>query len=172
MEVALLDLGSIKIRSKIATFVVDPTINIPKTEAVGVVLLGSVNANTSKVAESRVILAGPGEYEVKGVKITSIKSDGGALYKLELDRMNVVVATGSALSKAENAPEAQVVIINADSLPSDKVITAMQSNVVILYGEKKLEAAKILKDVQIAPVNKFSVTSDKLPQELEVVVLQ
>lgn len=172
MEVALLAPNSIKIRSKIASLVVNPSSSVPKTEADAVILMGPSTADTSKISDFRVTLAGPGEYEINGVKITSVKSDKGSLYKLALDKMGIILATASSLSKIDNAPESQVVIMDADIIPSDKSITSMQASVVIFYGEKRYEAAKTLKDEAIAPIGKFSVTSEKLPQELEVVILE
>ncbi len=171
MEIALLSEASIKIRSKLASFIVDPTVAIGKTEADAVMCLEDDKVDTSQISEFRVVISGPGEYEVKGVKISSVKSGEGIVYKLSVDRMEVALAKASTLSKIESATPAHVVIINADEIPSDKTITAMQPSVVVLYGEKAVEAAKNLKEQAAAPVSKFAVTFEKLPQEMEVIVL-
>lgn len=170
MEVALLGTSSVKIRSKMASFVIDPNASIGKTDADAVISLSN-EVDTSKISELRVIISGPGEYEVKGIKITSLKSQAGILYRLSMDKIEVALVNGSTLSKTENAPASHVVVINADEIPSDKVITSMQPNLVILYGEKAMEAAKTLKEGTAESVNKYAVTFEKLPQEMEVIVL-
>ncbi len=171
MEITLLSQGSIKIRSKIANFVVDPSSNSPKTEADAIISLDGVDPNVSKISEFRVILTGPGEYEVKGVKISSTREGGGTVYKLSLDKMEIILSYASVLSKLENTTPAHIVVINADEVPSDKVITAIQPSVIVLYGAKAAEAAKTLKEGSAAPVNKFVTSFEKLPQEMEVVTL-
>ncbi len=171
MEIVLLSEGSIKICSKIANFVVDPSSNSPKTEADAIISLGEDEPDTSKISEFRVIITGPGEYEVKGVKISSSKESDGTVYKLSLDKMELVLAKASVLSKLENTTPANIVVINADEVPSDKVITAMQPSVIVLYGQKAEESAKTLKEGSGAPVNKFVTSFEKLPQELEIITL-
>lgn len=172
MEITQLFPESIKIRSKTASFVTDPSANISKTEADAILCLGSdMDIDTSKIGEFRVIISGPGEYEVKGVKISSNKAGIGTFYRLSLDKMDVSLTSASSLSKIENAMQSHVVIINADALPSDKTITAMQPNVVVLYGKMAVEAGKSLKESTAPAVNKFAVTFEKLPAEMEVIVL-
>ncbi len=170
MEITLLSPNSIKIRSKLINFVVDPVVTNSKTEAEVIVSLGE-KIDTSKVSDFRLIISGPGEYEASGVKISGEKNKTGNLYKLSLDRLNVCLAKASVLSKAENSSEIQIVIINTDEISVDKIITSMQPKVVILYGENALEAAKTIKEGIENTVNKYAVTFDKLPQEMEVVVL-
>lgn len=170
MEIALLNPGSIKIKSKLANFVVDPLSNSPKTDADVIISLGS-EVNSSKITDFRLIIQGPGEYEVKGVKVSGEKANLGGIFKLTLDKLNVVLAKASDLSKADKAGEANVVVINADDAVSDKAITTMAPNVVVFYGEKAVEAAKALKENSADAVSKYAVTFDKLPQEMEVVVL-
>lgn len=172
MEITLLSPGSIKIRSKIASFVVNPKSDILKTEADAVIgLEDGVDIDTSNVSEFRVEISGPGEYEIKGVKLSGVVAAEAVLYKLSLDRMDVLLAKATSLSKAESVTPAHVVIIDADDIPSDKAITTMQPSVVVLYGAKAVEAAKTIKETAAAPVNKYVVTFEKLPQEMEVIVL-
>ncbi|MEX2013038.1 MAG: hypothetical protein WD967_01400, partial [Candidatus Levyibacteriota bacterium] len=163
MEVALLEGNSLKIRSKFATFIINPNASIAKTEGDAVITFGIDNPDTSRVSEFRTIISGPGEYEVKGIKITSAKSPEGAVYKLSLDKLDVVLGKASAISASENVAAAHIVIIETDMLPSDKVITSMQPSVVILYGEKSKEAAKAIKEGAGEGIGKFAVTFEKLP---------
>ncbi|MEX2007338.1 MAG: hypothetical protein WD992_01055 [Candidatus Levyibacteriota bacterium] len=170
MEIAYLGNNCVKIRSKLANFIIDPTENISKTEADAIISLNGNESNISKVSQFRLIVSGPGEYEIKGVKISGTKSDAGIIYRLTLDKLGVILGKASLVSKSENV-SANVVVLDADEVPSDKVITAMQPNVVVMYGEKAKEAAKTLKDGGVESVNRFVVAYEKLPQEMEVVVL-
>ncbi|MBI2195562.1 MAG: hypothetical protein HYU48_00775 [Candidatus Levybacteria bacterium] len=169
MEVLYLGNGSIRIRSKLANFVVNPRASLAKTEADAIISFEE-DVDTSKITEFRLIIAGPGEYEIKGVKISGTKSDAGIVYRLSLDKMDIVLSKASAISKGENI-SSHIVVVDADEVPSDKILTAMEPNVVILYGEKAKEGAKTIKEGSAEPVNKYAVTFEKLPQEMEVITL-
>ncbi len=171
MEITYLGESSIKIRSKLATFVINPNASIAMTEADAIISFSNDDIDTSKVSQFRTIISGPGEYEVKGVKITSAKSGEGIVYKLSMDKLEVTLGKASAISAADNVVGAHVVIIETDGLPSDKAITSMQPNVVVLYGGKAKEAAKAIKEGAGESINKFVTTFEKLPQEMEVVTL-
>lgn len=174
MEIALLSKNCLKVRGKSSSFIINPSSDISKTEADGVLSFdASGSIDTSKISEFRVIISGPGEYEIIGVKISAIKSADSLIYRLIVDKMSVIVGRASAISPSlENIEPAHIAIVEADILPSDKTATAIQPNIVILYGEKATEAAKLLKEgTGSASVNKFSVTFEKLPQDLEVVML-
>lgn len=175
MEVAIVGKNSLKIRSKTAGFAVSPTSDISKIEADVVLSLNENldSINTSKVADFRLIISGPGEYEISGVKISSNKKDSGIVYKVNLDKMDVVLGKASTIAKLlDDVDGSQVAIIEADELPTDKAITTLQANLVIFYGEKAQESAKMFKEgTEIVTVGKFSMTSEKLPEEMQVVVL-
>lgn len=171
MEVTYLSENCIKIRSKLANFVINPTEAIPKIEADAAISFLGDNIDVSRISQFSAVISGPGEYEIKGVKISSTKYPQGLVYKLSIDKMDVTVAKASALFNADNVVGAHVLIIEADRLPSDKTITAIQPNVVVLYGDKAKEAAKILKEGAGESISKFAVTLEKLPQEMEVITL-
>lgn len=170
MEIAYLGGNCVKIRSKLANFIIDPTENISKTEADAIISLSGNEPNISKVSQFRLVVSGPGEYEIKGVKISGTKSDAGIIYRLTLDKIGVVLGKASVVSKSESV-SAHVVVLDADEVPSDKAITTMQPNVVVMYGEKAEEAANTLKEGGVGSINRFAVVYEKLPQEMEVVVL-
>jgi len=175
MEVAIISKNSLKIRTKVAGFVINPTSDISKTEADAVFSLNEdlSTVDTSKVADFRLTISGPGEYEIGGVKISINKKGSGLVYKMNIDKMTVVLGRASVIAQSlDDIDVSQVAIIEADILPSDKTIPTIQANLVIFYGEKALEAAKELKEgTDVANVEKFSVTAEKLPQEMQVVVL-
>jgi hypothetical protein len=97
MEIALLPKSSLKIKAKNATFVVDPH---DTTQYSAGILLGKSGVNIGEF--EMVILDGPGEYEVGGVKMTGIKSDGSSVYSLNVDGVDVVLGRVASLEKVQN----------------------------------------------------------------------
>ena len=173
MEVALLEKTSLKIKSKSSNFVVDPFEKITKTAADAVIALTKDGLDFSKISDFRVIIKSPGEYEVGGIKVSGIDIDGNTVYDLKIDNVAVILAKSSSLSKvSEKLKEYDVVICQVDGEVNQGVITALEPRVVIFYGENAAEAAKSLGKESLAAMQKYSVTEDKLPEEMQVVVLK
>lgn len=172
MDVTLLEKNSLKIRGKHAGLVVNPVV---KTTADAVLLLGNApEVNTSKVEGQRLVIEGAGEYEISGAKISAFGSKKDLAYEIALDGLDVFLANGETLKKSHDAKrECQVLILYSDSLSDESLITALSPSLVVLYGEKAQEAAKTLGKESLGPAEKkFSITADKLPEEMKVVVLK
>lgn len=174
MDVAVLGDGDnvVKIRSKNASFVVDPVKTISKANADAVLLLGnSKNTDSSRVLDQRIIINGPGEYEIERVKISAVKAGDGFVYNLFLDNTTVILGKVSDIAKLQdNIPSCQIALLDADD-DLKSIVARLEPKITILYGEKKIEGAKALGKVGIQPVQKVTLTKDKLPQEMEVLVL-
>ena len=121
------------------------------------------------VSGQRVIVSGPGEYEVGGVKITGMNQNG-MMYVLHVDEVEVFVTSASALEKTLEGNEYEIIVINADTVLRESFITTLSPKVVIIYGLQASEAAKALGRDSI-PVAKYVISADKLPEEMEVIVL-
>ena len=66
MDIAIVGNNSIKLKGKQVAFVVNPTKDMPKISADAVLLLnGDANIDLARVTDYRIVLDGPGEYEVK-----------------------------------------------------------------------------------------------------------
>jgi len=173
MEVALLDKTSLRIKSKHTNFVVDPFEKLSKTSTDAVLILSGDSVNLSKVTDYRVVIKSPGEYEVGGIKISAIDIDGSTVYGLTVDNVDVLLAKTSSVAKvSEKLKEYQVAIFNVDSEINQTVVTALEPRVVILYGEKAADAAKALGKEDAQVLQKFSAAEDKLPEEMQVVLLK
>lgn len=173
MEVALLDKTSLRIKSKSSNFVVDPFEKMTKTPADAIIVLSKDDLDFSRVSDYRVIIKSPGEYEVGGVKVSGIDIDGNTVYDLKVDNIAVILAKSSFLSKvSEKLKEYDVVICEVDSEINQGVITALEPRAVVLYGEKAEEAAKSLGKESTDVLQKYVVTEDKLPEEMQVIVLK
>lgn len=172
MEVALLDKTSLRIKSKHTNFIVDPFEKLSKTPTDAVLILSGDNVNLSKVTDYRVVIKSPGEYEVGGIKISAIDMDGSIVYGLIVDNVNIILAKTSSITKvSEKLKEYQIAIFNVDSEINQTVVTALEPRVVILYGEKTIDAAKALGKEDAQVLQKFNVAEDKLPVEMQVIVL-
>jgi hypothetical protein len=172
MDIQILGEDSLKIKSKKATLAIDPKTAIQKLEADAVVLTNKTG-DVSRVTDYRVVIDGVGEYEVAGLKIIAVKGEEDLIFSLVADSVRILVAKVSALKtiSTEKIGDYQIVIINADTDASESMITAMEPRIVVLYGLKAKEAAKALGKEEVVVTSKASFAEDKLPEEIQVIVL-
>jgi len=174
MDVTLLSQNSIKIKSKKASLIFDPVLDMQKNNADAVILLSDKSFDLKKVEDYRVVISGPGEYEVGRIKINGVGTGSGTVYSLVVDGVNVLVGRGSDLSLiADKNQEHKVAVIKVDSEIKESIVTSIEPRLIILYGEKTDEAVKALgkekKDIEVG--KKLSFNEDKLPEEMGVAVL-
>lgn len=172
MDFSILHNNSIRIRTKRASFVVDPVKEIAKVNSDAVILLDrKEERDLSRVSDYRVVIEGPGEYEIKSVKISGAKGENGFVYSIFADNVSLVLGKVSMLSRTQDKGlSCQIALLNADD-KLEVIAAKLEPRTVVLYGEKKVEGAKELGKENIKPVGKFSIVKDKLPVETEVVVL-
>lgn len=172
MDIQIFNTDSLRLKIKKTTFAVDPKTTIAKFDAEAILAMDK-SFDPARVNENRVIIEGPGEYEVSGVKVSGIKSDGDTIYSLFSDNVGILLAKASSLEKIskDKLLDYKIVIINADSFLNQTLITAMEPSIVILYAEKKKEGARLLGKENAAISSKISISEDKLPEELEVMIL-
>lgn len=174
MDIAALSTSSIKIRSKHATFIVNPIKEIPKTSADAILLLNhDADTSVQRVLDYRVVINGPGEYEIGSVKVSGILIDSGFVYTMFADGLFIILGKASNVSKIKdsNISPCSIAVLNVDDSLSDSSITSLDPKVVVLYGSGKEEGAKTLGKAGTVSIQKFTISKDKLPQETEVVVL-
>lgn len=169
MDVAIIGENVIKVRSKHVSFVVDPIKEMPKVNVDAILLLGdNKNVDSSRVLDQRITIGGLGEYEIGGVKIVGIET---GVYSLFLDSQRVVLGKVSYIAKLQdNMPSCDIAILYVDE-DIKSIVAKLEPKIVVLYGDRKMEGAKALGKVATEPVQKFTIAKDKLPQEMEVVVL-
>ncbi|MEK7517768.1 MAG: hypothetical protein AAB583_04415 [Patescibacteria group bacterium] len=171
MDISILSQNCIKLKGKKAIIIVDPEKQTPKTSADAILLTG-IDFDTSRISDSRVILNGPGEYEIKGSKISGAATPKYAIYKLLMDNISIILGKPVDFSKLEsNFTACDVAVLNADHEFNESFVTALSPKMVVLYGEKKLDGAKKLGAKNLAPEGRLSVAKDKLPEKTEIIVL-
>ncbi len=173
MDIAILNENTIKIKGKNASVVINPTSSISKTEADAIIRLKEgPEFNEAKIEGSRITIKGPGEYEVSGVKISVTRIEADQIARIDVDNVKVLVGSGAAIEKIhDKIEESQIVVINSGDEFNHSILTTLEPNVLLVYGSKKMEVAKSLGKEEAVSSSKYSTTSDKLPQEMEVVLL-
>ena len=174
MDISLLNKGTLKIKGKNATIVIDPRLESPKTEADAIVLLrNSKKEISSKIENPRVTIDGPGEYEIGGIKISSFRVDGSLIYDFNVDGIRILLGDPNALGKAhEKISSCQIALLNVSQDFDQSVISTLEPSVAILYGEAAEESVKKLGLNIKSKTSKYSVASEKIPEEFEAVILE
>ena len=171
VDISIVGKNSIKLKGKLATFVVDPTKDMPKTASDAIILLnGFENIDTSRVTDFRIIINGAGGYEVGGSKISGTKTPKGTLYKILIDDVSIILGFATD-AKMEGFNACQVAVVNTGNDFNESFVTALEPKMVLLYGEKSKEEAKALGAENVNSSSKVSITKDKLPEKTEIVVL-
>ncbi|OGH18674.1 MAG: hypothetical protein A3F31_05570 [Candidatus Levybacteria bacterium RIFCSPHIGHO2_12_FULL_38_12] len=174
MDISIVSEDSLRIKGKRASFiVVDPGVSIPKTPADFVVTLNGKKENSLvKVDGFRVVINGAGEYEIGGIKLAAHAFEDDLLYDIAVDGIDIILSNSEVIKKeGEKIKESHIVIVRTDSVVDESSVTAASPRIVALYGKHTQESAKVLGRQDLKPVNKISYTLEKLPQEMEVVVL-
>jgi hypothetical protein len=168
MEIATLAKGSLRIKGKHSSLVIDPQDKLPYNAALALVL---PPADVKPVDEC-VLIAGAGEYEIGGIKITGIRNATDMLYSIYIDSIECLVGTVSALEKMQHKlKEYNVVIVNCNNEVPASFLTSLAVNSLVCYGEKAQDVTKTMGQENIKALPKYQTTIDKLPSEIETVLL-
>ncbi len=168
----ILSLGSaLKIKGKQTTLLIDP--KDAKTASDIVILLKEqFRKDMLQIEGQRLIVTGSGEYEVGGAKISGIQSGLDMAYILRLDNLDILLAKGNILPKIKDrVKDIAIAVLCVDAEVAESSIPSLESRVVVLYGNLAKDVAKTLGKETIQQVTKYQTTAEKLPAEMEVVVL-
>lgn len=157
--------------------------------------------NFKVIPETAIPITGSGEYEVKGIAVTGIsvfhdKKNGqergqNTIFNIELDGLNIVHLgdLGHELteSQIEELGPTDILLIpvggvyTIDAKDATRVVSQIEPKIIIpmhyKLPELKIELEPVdnfLKEMgveSVIPIPKLSITKDKLPDEVEVVVL-
>lgn len=172
MDIQIFENNTLKIKSKKTTIAFNPKKEVSKFDA-DAILLNDKDTDVTRINNYRVVIDQAGEYEISGLKVSAIKSGDNILYGLSSDDTNTLIANASSLNETQKdkLSEYEIVILNADSDVNQSVVTAIEPRVVVLYGAKSAEAAKILGKENASKSSKISLSEDKFPEELDVMLL-
>ena len=169
MEIALLPKTGIRIKGKTASILIDPH---DKTEA-NAALVFAESAKDIDASGADVIIDGPGEYETGGIKITGTRSETGIIYSMNVDSVTVLLGHIASLEKMQQKlKESNILVVYCDNISDPAFLTSLVSSVIMFYGEKAGDVGKTFGGEGVTHVSKYSTTIDKLPAEVETIVLE
>lgn len=173
MDVMILPGNSIRVKGKNSTLVVNPTSSTTKTEADAIVSLDrDSNFSDAKIEGSRITVKGPGEYEVGGAKISAVAVEGNLVARIDIDSVKVLLGSGESLEKIQDKMEgSDLLVVNANTKFNYSTLTTLEPKVLLVYGEMKDDVSKSLGKDNIEKLNKYVTTADKLPAELQYILL-
>ncbi len=173
MDIMILPGDGLRVKGKNSTLVLNPTVATTKTEADGVILLDKfLSFNDSKIEGSRIRIIGPGDYEVGGAKITAISVFEKLAVRIDIDNVKILIGNGEAIEKIQDKVEdSDILVVNADMKFNYSTLASLEPKVLMVYGELKDEVGKSLGKENAEKMNKYSVTKDKLPSELQFILL-
>ncbi len=167
MEIALLNKSALRLKGKSTTFIVNP---IDSAGANAAFLLD--DSIEEVLSDETVVLQGPGDYEVGGVKIVGSRGESGFVYSMNMDGMDIIVGKLATLSAMQHKlKEHNIVIALCSDQLDSAFLTSLTTNVVIFYGEKAAESAQGFAKENVKQMNKYSVAIGKLPTEVETILL-
>jgi len=168
MEIALLPNASLRIKGKHATFGIDPQ----DKSQYNAIILFTKTLKEIQLQEETVIVAGVGEYEVGGIKMTGTKSEEDVAYSMNVDGVEVLLGKINSLEKLQHKlKEHNIIVVYCDTVVDASFLTSLVSSVIIFYGEKAPELSQTFGKESTKQMAKYSVTLDKLPAEVETILL-
>lgn len=171
MEISNITEECIKIRGKTTTILIDPVHLTVKTPADAILLLKNEYEKFAKVEGHRIVISGPGEYQVGDIKISAVEVGEGNVYNATVDNVAILIGTDVTLSKMQDKiKQGNVALVRADAVIQPSLVPTLECMMMVLYGPKAEESAKAIGKT-VAPVSKVAITLDKLPTETEVIVL-
>lgn len=167
MEIALVNKTSLRIKGKTVTFVLNPHEKGPFSAAL------LLDDTIDYANNETVVLQGPGDYEIGGVKIVGTRGgEKGLIYSMNIDGMEVLVGRIDTLSTMQHKLKEHNIVIGLCNETTDAAfLTSLAINVVAFYGEKAEETAHGFAKENVKQMNKYSVAMGKLPTEVETILL-
>ncbi len=171
METALLSNKTIKLKGKKASFLINPQDKI--TDVNAAFYFQTTDTAHSGFKDGTVIIRGPGDFEIAGVKFSGIRLGNETVYSLSIDDVEVLIGNASTIGKLQHKiKEHNVLILAVDEAIDASFVTSIATNAVVFYGEKAGEVVTTFAKDAAKTMNKYQTTIDKLPAEMETILLQ
>lgn len=168
MEVTLLPQNTLRIKGKQSAFFVNPA---SKQQAQVAVIIGSPEQEPL-VDDETVIIAGSGEYEIGGVRMSGIHAGEDTVYSFTVDGVEVLLGTLAAFEKGQSKlKEHHVVIVLARSVREASFMTSFASRALLFYGEQSESVVNSFEKEDLQTLGKYQVTLEKLPEEMQIIRL-
>lgn len=166
MEIAILPKNAVKIKGKQASLIVDPSDDATSYHA-AIYLENNVHPTEESLA-----IIGPGEYEIGGIKVSGIKNATGTVYSLTIDDIDLLVGKLAVIEKVQHKlKEHNLVLIQTEDERDASFVTSLATNGLLLYGGKAKDVMQKFAKEGMSEMNKYQVTKEKLPQEIQTILL-
>ncbi len=171
MEIALVNNSSIRIKGKNGSVIINPTGKA--IDANGFISLDGFDVDTEKLSDDALVIKGSGEYEFGGIKVSGFRLATDVIYTLKVDKIEILLGNASVLEREySKLNEHNIVLLYNTNTVDPSFVTSVSTNVAIFYGEKAEDNIKLLAKEEFRTESKYSVTFEKLPQEVEKILLQ
>ncbi len=170
MEIAVVSENGVRLKGKTASLVINPPL---KTSGYNAELfLVKPDLTLLSPDQETLSIYGPGDYEIGGIKITVFKADSDLIYSMNIDGVDVMVGRSEALDRMHaKLKEHHIVIIQALTVSPTSYVTNFAPKIVSYFGEKAYEMASQTGKEDIKKESKLTITLDKLPEEMQEIVL-
>jgi hypothetical protein len=169
MEIAVLPKGGVRIKGKQATLIVGSS---DVTPGVNALLLYAYDETGEPIKDEVLVIDSPGDYEVSSVKISTFRNASDLAHSFSMDGIDVVIGKLAAMERMQSKlGEHQIVVLFADSVSDASFATNLVTNTLVFYGVQGKEVAEKVAKGVLQELSKYVVTMDKLPAEVETVLL-
>ncbi len=173
MEIQVLPKNSIRIKGKQGSIGINPQGKNNQFNAVIVIGKASGEQYAAIDQDGILVINGPGEYEISGIKVSGIRIKNGTIYSINVDGVDCLVGTLHALSDGQQkTKEHNLAVIDTDEPMDAAFVTAVASNAVLFYGDYAAEVVNKLAKDNVKHMAKYQTSVDKLPSEMETILLQ
>lgn len=131
MEIVKISDNSIKIKTKNVSIAVDP---VTKTDS-DIIIVTNESVSLVVPDDIKLLIEGPGEYEVGGVHIKGEKAGADFMYTIFDDAYRLYLLPMELISKVREDDDMDAIVIKATGEISKKDVSTLSSSVIV-YGVK------------------------------------
>jgi hypothetical protein len=135
MEISRLSDTSIRIKTKTAVLVVDPDL---KTEADVVLNITPFEKGDDLVSDKKIVIDGPGDYEVMDVAITGVSYGDFMGYTIDDDTTRIIIAPSHAIDKVKDEEGYSALVVKAVAAVDIEKIASFSPEICIVVGDPML----------------------------------
>ena len=131
MDIAKVGENSIRVKSRNSTFIINPEKKIEED----IIILTQKPQDYSTYG-GKMVIAGPGEYEVAGVSIKGEAAEGGIAYDFLEEGQKMVLLSSPKVAKTKDTEDANVVVVYLDQ--DSDTLSEIAAQVLVAVGPDSL----------------------------------
>lgn len=134
MELSFVSDNSIKIKTKKTTIVVDPDTSVAADGALFTSPTQNVREGKIFSQIKKILIDGPGEYEIGGLMIKAKRVEEELLYHLDSQDGRFFLLPSSLIDKLKEEEESPTVVIHMESKVDERIFSQFPSHLCVVYG--------------------------------------